>query len=117
MRKVVIIAGVLFSLMLSLTGCYRLDIQQGNELTAAQIAKVQKGMTTRQVMNAIGDPVLNNIYVEKRLIYVYTFKPGVGRYKEKRFIIYFNKSGRVTDTVVDTHPAEAALPSPNKTKE
>lgn len=94
-----------------LASCYRIDIQQGNILPNSSISKVRRGMSTANIQKMFGAPILTNAFVDNRLVYVYTFKPGIGDRHEKRLIIYF-KNGRVTDFVTDEKKAQAKIPSP-----
>lgn len=95
MKKIIAI----FLIGLILTGCsilrvHKVDVDQGNVFTQADIAKLQIGMTEAQVVALLGHPVLINIFTPNRKDYVYTFKPGQASMSEKRLTIVF-QVGRV----------------------
>lgn len=59
------------------SGCvYKADIQQGNVITQNNLQKIHTGMSTAQVQKLLGKPLLNNVYRDNRLVYVYTMKRG-----------------------------------------
>ena len=92
--KPMIIASTL-GLCLSLSGCgslikvHRLDVQQGNIISKDQLAKIHKGMSQAQVMTIIGNPVLTNVFETGELDYVYTWKPGYGKFTKSRITVRF----------------------------
>ncbi len=102
---------IICTLLIALSSCYRVPVAQGNLLTDKNVAAIKKGMSPQQVIAKLGTPVLNNIYVENRMVYVYTFRPSYGSLKEKRFIVYFN-NGRVSSFTSDQKAATAQLPPP-----
>jgi outer membrane protein assembly factor BamE len=66
---------------LLLTSCsffkpHKLDIEQGNIVTETQVNELHRGMTTGQVKNILGQPVLINLFSPNRIDYVYTMKMG-----------------------------------------
>jgi len=55
-----------------LGGClYKLEVQQGNIIEADSIERLAVGMTTRQVIFLLGDPILVNQYNPDVWHYVY----------------------------------------------
>ncbi len=81
-----------------LSGCiYKIDVQQGNVITDNDLAKIHPGMNTLAVKKILGDPILNNVYHDNRLIYVYTMKRGRNRMTKRSVFIYFsgNKVTRI----------------------
>ncbi len=87
---------------LTLTGCgilfrvRHLDVQQGNVITPDMVAKLHKGMSRQQVITVLGDPVLQTLYENKTLEYVYTWQPGYGKMTEKRLVVLFY-NGRLSN--------------------
>ena len=73
-RLLTIIIATLFSFCLG--GCiikpYQTPIQQGNILSEKQINQVHEGMTSNQITQKLGQPVLTNLY-NNYLTYVYTY--------------------------------------------
>lgn len=100
-------------LSLTLSGCflqpYKITIQQGNLITDAQVQRLNRGMRTQQVRNIFGSPLLKNIYIDDRIVYVYTIKPGHARMHERRLVIYF-RNDRLVNYAIDFSPF--TLPKP-----
>ncbi len=68
---------------------YRADIQQGNWVTAEQVARLEQGMTREQVRYVLGTPTLKDIFHANRWDYPYYNKPGYGNADERRFTVWF----------------------------
>ncbi|GAB2912034.1 hypothetical protein GCM10027278_35960 [Paralcaligenes ginsengisoli] len=68
---------------------YRSDVQQGNWITAEQVAQLQKGMTRDQVRFILGTPTLQDIFRSNRWDYPYLNKPGYGKEQERKFTVWF----------------------------
>lgn len=87
-------AGVL---TMALTACggthwgfpYRPDVQQGNWITAEQVAQLQQGMTREQVRFILGTPTLQDIFRTNRWDYPYYNKPGYGEEEKRQFTVWF----------------------------
>jgi len=69
---------------------YRADVQQGNWITAEQVARLEKGMTREQVRFILGTPVLQDIFRTDRWDYTYYNKPGYGKAEERKLTVWFN---------------------------
>lgn len=55
-------------------GVYKLDVQQGNIVTQDMLDKLKPGMTERQVIYVMGNPVLKTPYQDERWDYFYTLE-------------------------------------------
>lgn len=86
-----------------IAGCYHINIQQGNIITPRDVKNIHRGMTEQAVINAIGSPILENVYDDNRKVYVYTYQPGGKKMSQRHLIIYFYR-GRVTS--FDTNVSE-----------
>ncbi|MCH9769241.1 MAG: outer membrane protein assembly factor BamE [Gammaproteobacteria bacterium] len=73
----------------ALTACFHVPVQQGNDLTAAKVHTLQKGMSRAQVYKLFGTPVLNNIYEDNTVYYVYTFKTEYNSFTKRWLVIEF----------------------------
>ncbi|MBA2654192.1 MAG: outer membrane protein assembly factor BamE [Gammaproteobacteria bacterium] len=88
-------------IVFTLTACtqttwlYRVNVQQGNIVTADMIHQLHLGMTKDAVTDLIGPPVLMDTFNDNRWTYIYTYKPGRGKYVERRVVIYF-KNDRIS---------------------
>ncbi|HHJ19542.1 MAG TPA: outer membrane protein assembly factor BamE [Gammaproteobacteria bacterium] len=93
MIKLLISLSVIASI--NLTGCTRLftvhtiDIQQGNALDTADVAKIHTGMTRTEVSEILGEPVLSNAFTTKHWDYVYYLKKPDLAPEEKKLVVYF----------------------------
>ncbi len=89
---------LLLSLMAS--GCsnllpsfYSPPVRQGNYIDAAMIARLQPGMSKRQVSFILGTPLLSDVFHRNRWDYVYFEDDGGDISGEKRLAVYFNDNG------------------------
>lgn len=84
-------------LALALTACgstewgfpYRPNIQQGNWITASQVARLEPGMSREQVRFLLGTPTLQDVFRSDRWDYPYYSKPGYGEPELRRFSVWF----------------------------
>lgn len=102
-------------LVLALTACgstewgfpYRPNIQQGNWITAEQVARLEPGMSREQVRFLLGTPTLQDIFRSDRWDYPYYSKPGYGDAEQRRFSVWFEGDTLVRwegDTQPDRQP-------------
>ena len=74
--------------IISLPACvYRVDIPQGNRISDEKIARLEVGMTKRQVEFLLGEPAVRDIYHPDTWHYVYYLKTGDDGSVEKRTMI------------------------------
>ncbi|WP_084282503.1 outer membrane protein assembly factor BamE [Deefgea rivuli] len=101
MKARLLTAFVTGSLLLS--GCsvvnfltpYKLDIPQGNEVTANQVALLREGMTRAQVRFVLGTPLLTDPFHKDRWDYIYRdSRAGVVR-ESHDFVVFFNDNSLV----------------------
>jgi outer membrane protein assembly factor BamE len=109
MRSKLLPLALILTSALILSGCYRIPVPQGNILSAQTVSKVRPGMSPSQVITILGTPVLNNVFVNNELAYVYTFKQGTKHMYQKRVIVYF-RNNRVTHVMTDHEYVNAPLP-------
>ena len=65
-------------------GVYRIDIQQGNQVTQEMLSKLEPGMTKSQVSFVMGTPMLIDVFHPNRWDYIYSFHPGNGTREQRR---------------------------------
>lgn len=120
---------VVFSL---LTGCgdpfwlpraHKIEVQQGNLLSAAQISSVKTGMAQQEVAQLIGVPVTQSAFHPNRWDYMFTRGPAGKRVAARRFSVFFDSAGVVEKTEENfaEESGEIIMPkywfqSPNKRK-
>ena len=54
-------------------GVYRIDIQQGNDVTQDMVNKLEAGMSKSQVAYIMGTPLLIDTFHPNRWDYIYSF--------------------------------------------
>ena len=94
---------LLFSLLITATLCgcvYHPQFEQGNILTPHNTYAITLGMTPQEVVAKLGDPLLENIYADNRVVYVYTQQPSRHKTTVKRLILTF-QNGHVVDIKTD----------------
>ena len=89
-RRVTVAAAL--SLLL-LQGCvvYKIDIQQGNEITAEMLEQLELGMSRREVSKALGFPLINDPFHADRWDYYFYLKTGrTGKIEQQSATLHFN---------------------------
>jgi outer membrane protein assembly factor BamE len=85
--------------LLTLTGCfmrpYVPDIQQGNVVDKAAVAKLQTGMTKSEVQDILGAPVLVSPFDKDCWTYAYTIQKNGGKITKQDITLYF-ADGKLT---------------------
>ncbi|HEY3645272.1 MAG TPA: outer membrane protein assembly factor BamE [Gammaproteobacteria bacterium] len=96
---------LLAALTLSLAGCFKPEIRQGNFITDEMIAKVKTGMTQPQVMFVMGRPMVQDPFHSSRWDYVRYVNPNDGRpIQDWHVIVYFDTAGKVAK--IDQPPVQ-----------
>lgn len=96
-----ILALILSLSLLGVSGCaYRQTVQQGNIITDSDIQSIHRGMSTTQVSDRMGQPVLTNVFPDGRVDYVYTLQHNRKRMQERLLLVHFI-NGRVN--LVETY--------------
>ena len=94
---------LLMCLIASLTGCSyfrpsRIDIEQGNIITEADVSKLHRGQSEASVREIMGNPVLINTFTGDRLDYIYYLRKGYNTINQQKLILIF-RNGRVVDII------------------
>lgn len=98
MRFAAILACVLLS------GCiYRIDIQQGNYVTQDMVDKLRVGMTKPEARQALGTPLLNDVFHANRWDYYFSNVKGRKEGERKLFSVHF-KDDKVVSFGGTNHP-------------
>ncbi len=72
-------------------GVYRIDIQQGNEITQEMIGQLKPGMTKSQVAYVMGTPLIIDTFHPDRWDYLYSYHPGNGQREQRHITLYFKQ--------------------------
>lgn len=95
--------------IIGLTGCinlpYQAPTQQGNVLEANRANLVKVGMSKAQVANAIGTPIVQDVFHQNRWDYVYRLDEHTKMPEQQRITVWFNN-----DTVSKIERHELSKP-------
>ncbi len=121
---------------------YRVEIVQGNVITREQIEAVKPGMTREQVRDALGAPLLTDVFHGERWDYVFTLRRQGLEQQRRSVVAWFERdtlkkveaptdlpsevefvagitrsnSSKPTTKLVLTDEERSALPVPTKTE-
>ncbi|NKB77944.1 MAG: outer membrane protein assembly factor BamE [Gammaproteobacteria bacterium] len=85
--------------LIGLSGCsvYRVDIQQGNEITASMIEKLEIGMSQRAVTRVLGFPLISDPFHKDRWDYFFYKREGsTGKTTQTLATLIFSSGKLVT---------------------
>lgn len=107
MKRIIITLFCITSIAFGLAGCsqsrwlYRVNVQQGNVVTADLIHQLHKGMTKDMVCDLLGPPVLLDPFNDNRWTYINTFVAGKRKLKsfDRHLTIYFRNDRLVSFSV------------------
>ncbi len=103
-KRTRILALILLTSLIGLSACaYRPPVQQGNLLSQEDLHAIHRGMSSYDVIHALGNPVLSNVYLDGRMVYIYTLQHNGHRMQKRQLIVTF-RSGRVTNYTVQSSP-------------
>jgi outer membrane protein assembly factor BamE len=92
-------------------GVHRIDVQQGNLVTAEQVAKVKPGMSRQDVKNVLGTPLLQDVFHADRWDYYFTNDMSTkygpfGRERQKYHVRVFFEAEKVARVEGEASPVE-----------
>lgn len=95
MRPIILTALLGFASLSACTfpGVYKLNVQQGNIVTQEMLAELQPGMTQRQVIYVMGNPVVKNPFAENKWDYIYTLEKRDEVVKSYHVTLFFDTQG------------------------
>jgi len=92
-----VIRRLVLLLPLALAACvYRVDVQQGNLLKDKDVLQVEVGMTRSQVQFLLGTPMVADSFHRDRWDYAYFLRKGRSPDIERRWIVVYFESDRVS---------------------
>lgn len=93
---------IYIAILILTTGCsnklftvYKIDVQQGNALSEQDAASITEGMPQGQVLNLLGEPVLNPAFSTDRWDYVFYRKKAYEDAEKLVLSVYF-EDGKVS---------------------
>ena len=90
--------------LLVLNGCvrtYRVEIQQGNVISAEQIEKITPGTSRNEVRFILGTPLIEDPFHAERWDYFYSLDPAKGELVTKYRLSVWFENDQVLQTVVE----------------
>lgn len=87
---------------------YRIDIQQGNFITADMVTKLAVGQTREQVRFILGTPLLADVFHANRWDYIFRFSKGWKEPEKRKLVIFFDAANRVERWEADVPAPSAA---------
>lgn len=110
MRAILILLSVLVASCGGLSGPlspYKMDIRQGNFVTAEMREKLKLGMTRQQVRYVLGTPMVSDAFHGNRWDYVYLLEQHGKLVEQRRLTLHFDGDNlaRIED---GSQPVEAA---------
>ena len=90
--------------LLVLNGCvrtYRVEIQQGNVISAEQIEKITPGTSRNEVRFILGTPLIEDPFHAERWDYFYSLDPAKGELVTKYRLSVWFENNQVLRTVVE----------------
>lgn len=70
-------------------GVYKINVQQGNILSADDLAKLKPGMTRKEVHYLLGTPLMTDPVDADREYYIYTFQKAGGAVRQQRVMLLY----------------------------
>jgi outer membrane protein assembly factor BamE len=99
MKKIIslmLVAGLLSSC--TLFRPHKNDVIQGNVLTQEEVHSLHRGMSTEQVKDVLGTPLLVNLFAPDRIDYIYTYQAAYTARSDHRVTCIF-RHGRLADII------------------
>ena len=85
---------------------YRIDIQQGNFLSAEMVAQLKEGMTREQVRFVLGTPLVTDVFHADRWDYVFYRELGNGKKEHRHLSVFFKDDKLVRHVGGESIPSD-----------
>ena len=72
-------------------GVYRIDIPQGNFVTAEMLEQLEQGMSQDHVRHILGAPTLTDPFTPDQWFYLMTYRPGQGDVLKQQVTVFFEQ--------------------------
>jgi len=83
---------------------YKIEIQQGNFVSAEMVAQLKPGMSKEQVRAVLGTPLLNGIFYAERWDYIFWREQSNGKRENHNLAVFFD-DGKLARLGGDLAPA------------
>jgi outer membrane protein assembly factor BamE len=102
--------GLLSLLVLAFAACstYKPDVVQGNIVTQQQLELLRPGLSRQQVQQALGSPLLQDVFNSQRWDYIYRTQSGKGAVEQRVLTVFFDAQNKLSHWTGQVAPAHAA---------
>ncbi|MFZ5524036.1 MAG: outer membrane protein assembly factor BamE [Pseudomonadota bacterium] len=107
--KIILLSLALFVPVLSACTSYKMDIRQGNYVTAEMRDKLKPGMSRQQVRYVLGTPMISDAFHGNRWDYVYLLEQRGKLVEERRLTLHFD--GDSLARIDDASKSAEAVPA------
>ncbi len=90
---------------------YKIDIQQGNYITADAVKQLKTGMSPDQVKNIMGSPLVVDAFRADRWDYLFHYVQANGKSETRRAAVFFAE-GKLSRVEASEMPASEAADDP-----
>jgi outer membrane protein assembly factor BamE len=106
---------LLSAMLLSFGGCssflpYKMDIRQGNYVSAEMRSKIKIGMSRQQVASVLGSPLVSDVFHANRWDYIYRFSEKGKLVEQSRLTLFFD--GEFLKRIDDSQMVSSAAVAP-----
>lgn len=123
--KSFVVYSLSLAVLLSLSACstdkipgvYRIDIQQGNDVTQEMINQLEPGMTKSQVAYVMGTPLLIDTFHPNRWDYIYSYTPGGGDREQRRITLLFDDEEKLSHLEGNTRTVASRADLPEQERQ
>jgi outer membrane protein assembly factor BamE len=102
MKKIIFLALIVSLLSsCSLFQIHKVEVIQGNIITDQEVSQLHRGMSTTQVKEIMGTPMLINLFAPNRIDYIYTYQQAHEPRQDHRLTCLF-RNGRLVEIIRST---------------
>jgi len=120
-----VVYSLALAVLLSLSACstdkipgvYRIDIQQGNDVTQEMINQLEPGMTKNQVAYVMGTPLLIDTFHPNRWDYIYSYQPGGDDREQRRITLLFDDEEKLSHLEGNTRAVASRADLPEQERQ
>ena len=89
LRTLILAASTVFALSACVNFPYKAPIQQGNLIEANRVDLIRQGMSRNEIANAVGSPILQDVFHADRWDYIYTLQKHYRAHDQRRITVWF----------------------------
>lgn len=89
LRTLILAASAAITLSACVNFPYKAPIQQGNLIEESRIGLIREGMSRNEIANAVGSPILQDVFHADRWDYIYTIQKHYQSHDQRRITVWF----------------------------